>query len=136
MLRRAHALTQARLLTRALPLVLGVLALAGGLAWLTDRADAADGRAELAKAVERGAKLYKQSWKTGAKSCAACHTRGPNKMAAKRAAAYPKYDKALRKVVTLQQKLNQMIKDKSKGKKLELGSDDLNALEAYINSLK
>lgn len=121
---------------RALTVVVGLLVLAGGLAWVIDSADAADAKAELQKAIDRGAELYKKPWKTGAKTCAACHTRGPNKMSGKRADAYPKYDKALRKVVSLQQKLNQMIKSKSKGKPLDLGSEDLTALEAYVNSLK
>lgn len=120
---------------RTLPLLVATLALVAGLCWATTGADA-DARSALAEAVKRGGELYKKPWKAGAKTCAACHTRGPNKMTAKRAQAYPKYDKVLKKVVTLQQKLNQMIESKSKGKALELGSDDLNALEAYLKSLK
>ena len=90
----------------------------------------------LEEAVKRGAALWKKSWRKGAKACFACHTRGPNKMTGRRMNTYPKYDKALGKVVSGQQKINNMIKTKSGGKVLELGSDDLNALEAYIKTLK
>ena len=121
---------------RALPLLFGALVLASGLVWVLDRADAADAREELKKAVEHGAKLYKKRWAEGAKTCVACHAAGRNKLTGKRAGGYPKYDKSMKKVVTLQQKLNQMISSKSKGKELELGSDDLNALEAFVKTLK
>ena len=66
----------------------------------------------------------------------ACHKRGKNKLTAARLNGYPKYDKFLKKVVTGQQKLNQMIRKSAKGEPLELGSADLNALEAYIKSRK
>jgi cytochrome c len=56
-------------------------------------------------------------------------------MKSPRLKAYPRFDKGLNKVVTGQQKINQMITEKSKGTALDLGSDDMNALEAYIASL-
>ncbi len=90
----------------------------------------------LAEAVKEGKKLYFKSWRKGGKSCRACHTRGPNKLTGERLKEYPKYDKIFRKVVSAQQKLNQMIKGKSGGEELELGSEELNALEAYISTLK
>jgi cytochrome c len=108
----------------------GALALTGGDA----RGDAASDA--LAAAVKRGEELWKQHWTQGQKSCADCHTTGPNAMKASRAKAFPKWDKALSKVVSLQQKLNQMIVDKSKGAALELGSADLNALEAFVATLR
>lgn len=89
-----------------------------------------------AEAVKRGLALYKQSWRTGGKACFACHVRGPNKLTGRRLKSYPKYDKAMRKVVTAQEKINQMIKSKSGGKPLDLGHADLTALEAYISTLK
>ena len=125
-------------MSRSSPPVLAALLVASlvGLAWMGGPAGAADAKGELKKAVERGAVLYKKRWAAGSKTCVACHAAGRNKLHAKRANEYPKYDKALRKVVTLQQKLNQMIVSKSKGKALTLGSVDLNALEAYIKTLK
>lgn len=100
----------------------------------------AEGDAKADKALEdaraRGKVLYKQSWKKGAKACFACHVRGPNKLTGRRLKTYPKYDKALRKVVTAQEKINNMIKTKSGGAGLDLGHADLTALEAYVSTLK
>ena len=90
----------------------------------------------LADSVARGKELYRQVWKKGAKGCFACHTRGPNKLAARRLRTYPKYDKAMKRVVSARQKINNMIKTKSGGEPLDLDSDDLTALEAYISTLK
>ncbi len=91
---------------------------------------------ELAAAVKRGGELWKKSWGRGAKACFACHTRGPNKMTGRRLNTYPKYDKFMKKVVSAQQKINQMIRTKSGGKMLDLGSDDMNALMAFMKTLK
>ncbi len=99
------------------------------------RGDAAADKA-LAAVVKKGAALWKKTWRRGAKACFSCHTRGPNKMTGRRMDAYPKYDKTLKQVVTVQQKLNQMIKSKSGGKPLDLGHADLTALEAYMKTLK
>jgi thiosulfate dehydrogenase len=99
------------------------------------RGDATADKA-LEEAVKQGATLWKKSWRSGAKGCFACHTRGPNKMTGRRVESYPKYDKALGKVVSAQQKINNMIKTKSGGKMLDLGSDDMNALLAYMKTLK
>ena len=88
----------------------------------------------LKAAIKKGEELWRKPLVAGAKSCAECHL-GPNAMKSARLKAYPRFDKGLGKVVTGQQKLNQMITDKSKGTALELGSEDLNALEAYIASL-
>lgn len=107
-------------------------------AWLQApdaRGDATADKA-LREAVKKGSTLWKKSWRPGAKGCFACHTRGPNKMTARRANSYPKYDKALGKVVSVQQKINNMIKTKSGGKTLALDSDDMNALLAYVKTLK
>ena len=100
------------------------------------KARAAKAREALAASVARGKVLWRQSWRPGAKGCFACHTRGPNKMTSQRQAAYPKFDLAMGKVVSVRQKINQMIRTKSGGKLLELTSDDLTALEAYIKTLK
>jgi len=111
------------------------LATAAGLAARDARGDAEADKA-LAEAVKRGKALFEKSWSSGSKGCFACHTRGPNKMTATRAESYPKFDKGLGKVVTVQQKINDMIKTKSMGEQLTLGSDDMNALEAYLETLK
>lgn len=118
-----------------LALVIGSLGLA-----LSSR-DRATGEAEapndpLAAAVERGRALFQQSWGPGTKSCAVCHAGGKNKLTGARLKAYPKYDKALGKVATGQEKLNEMIQSKSKGTAFALGSAELTALEAFIATLR
>jgi len=142
---RTVFLSEKSLVRLSLPRVLcaSLLATVGLLALLLDapaahsegdaksKADAA-----LAAAVKQGLALYRKSWKKGAKGCFACHTRGPNKLTGRRLKSYPKYDKALKKVVTVQEKINAMIKKKSGGKQLDLGHADLTALEAYISTLK
>ncbi len=129
--------SSARMLTAAL------IALACTAAFLLDAPTAqsdekSDAKAKqaLAQAVAKGQALYRKAWKKGAKGCFACHTRGPNKLTYARLKTYPKYDKSLRKVVTVQEKINAMIKGKSGGKPLALGHADLTALEAYISTLK
>ncbi|MFM8980090.1 MAG: hypothetical protein ACKOSS_06475 [Planctomycetia bacterium] len=119
---------------RRIPLVLAVLALLVGGGWLLRPAVGGPAEDAQAAAVKAGEALWKKSW--GGKSCAECHTSGPNAMKAARLKAYPKFDRALAKVVSAQQKINQMIVEKSRGTALELGSDALNALEAYISTLR
>lgn len=97
--------------------------------------DATSDRAEAA-AVQKGKTLFQKVWKRGGKSCATCHASGRNKLTAVRLKSYPKYDKAWKRVITGQQKINHMIKSKSGGAPLVLGSSDLNALEAYISRLR
>lgn len=114
------------------------LALFAGLGCLLARSASGDATADraLEAAIERGRVLYEQSWQPGAKSCRACHARGPNQLTSERIASYPKYDKTLKRVVSAQQKLAQMIKAKGQGEPPELGSEDLTALEAYVSSLR
>ncbi len=113
-----------------------VPALLAGTFWAPLAEGDAKADKALEEAVKKGQDLYKKSWRPGAKACFACHVRGPNKLTGRRLKTYPKYDKALRKVVTAQEKINQMIKSKSGGKELPLGHEDLTALEAYISTLK
>ncbi len=115
------------------------IAIPAALAFFLDAPEARGaGEAEkkLEEARKKGQALYRKSWKKGAKACFACHTRGANKLTGRRLKAYPKYDKALKRVVTAQEKINQMIKSKSGGKELALGHEDLTALEAYISTLR
>ena len=71
-----------------------------------------------------------------AATCATCHAEGSNRLTNDRLRTYPKYEKAWQKVISGQQKLNQMIRDRSGGEMLVLGSPDLNALEAYVATLR
>ena len=102
------------------------------------RSEPPDPRARAAwdKAVKRGRQLYSQSWGPGTKTCAECHGPGPNRMRSGRAKSYPKFDKAAGKVISAQQKINQMIKVHTLAKPLPLGSDDLNAIEAYLGTIR
>ncbi|MDJ0974729.1 MAG: hypothetical protein QNJ98_09750 [Planctomycetota bacterium] len=93
-----------------------------------------DAKSELADVVKKGKALWTKQWKKGAKTCATCHDRGPNKLTAKRLNAWPKYDRFLKKVATGQEKIAQMIKKMSMGPEVQLGADDLTALEAYIKT--
>lgn len=93
-------------------------------------------RKALEAAIERGRALYTEPWVEGGKACAECHTQGPNRMRAARLKAYPKYDFTLKRILSGQQKLNDMIVRQAKGEALALGSDDLNALEAYVSTLR
>ena len=117
-----------------------LLSLAAGFAvagaFLLAPAAHGDAASELAAAVKKGEEIWKKPFVAGQKACAACHTGGANAMKGTRLKTYPKFDNTWRKVISVQQKLNQMIKDKAGGTPLELGSDDLNALEAFISTLK
>ena len=116
------------------------LVLVGGAvaAWFGGRPAQGDATSDqaLAAAVQRGQQLFTAAWKAGAKTCADCHASGPNRMTSVRIKSYPKYDKTWAKVLCAQQKINQMISTKAQGSILVLGSDDLNALEAYISTLR
>ena len=124
-----------------LPLLLATLLLAPALLARADgEAEAPDdpmvARKALMAAIARGKALWTGSWGEGTKTCAECHTEGPNRMRAGRIRSYPKYDYALGKVITFQQKLAQMVTEQSKGKALPLGHDDLTAIEAYLHTLR
>jgi cytochrome c len=116
---------------RTLPL----LALAAALVAATTAFGDAKGDKALAQAVAKGKELWSKPFGDG-KACVTCHANGPNKMTAMRLHSYPKYNKALDKVVSAQQMMNTMIVGQGKGTALELGSEDLNSLEAYIATLK
>ena len=126
---------------RRFALLLSVLALAASpvaLPLRPARGDAGQDEARKAQmaALARGRALWNQAWSEGGKTCASCHGPGPNQMRGMRLKRYPTYDRIARRVITGQQKLNQMITSQGRGAALELGSDDLNALEAYVSSLR
>lgn len=113
----------------------GALALSLGLGWTLAFAAPKEGDDVVERMLTRGRELWSTPFGEGAKACSACHTSGANKLTAARLEAYPKYDRPMRAFVTGQQKINQMIRTKGGGAELPLGSDDLNALEAYIKTL-
>ena len=88
---------------------------------------------ELEKAVAKGKELWK-SKQFGKKSCTECHDNPdkPKLEMGTREFAYPAYSRRAKTVVTLQQKINEMIKFQCRGKVLEADSTDLAALAAYV----
>ena len=91
----------------------------------------------LDKSVTRGKELF-HSKTLGKKSCSECHENPdkPQFNLVTRQFGYPAYSVKKRSVVSLGQKINEMLSAKSRGKEMELGSADLVALEAYVTSLK
>lgn len=91
----------------------------------------------LDKSVARGKELFR-SKDLGKKTCAECHENPdkPQFNLVTREWAYPAYSLKKRGVISLGQKINEMLKGKSRGPEMALGSDDLVALEAYVMSLK
>lgn len=89
----------------------------------------------LKKAVENGRKLFgDKTLGTKGKACAKCHEdpERPKLSLAARANTYPKWDRREGKVITLGQKINQMIVRMLKGKAEVLGSERLVAIEAHL----
>ncbi|MCG3135775.1 MAG: hypothetical protein HMLKMBBP_03531 [Planctomycetes bacterium] len=92
---------------------------------------------ELAKAVKRGAEIWssKDMFK---KSCASCHedANKPNLNMKTRAWSYPAYSRRAKGIVTLHQKIQEMVEFSSRGKRLDDNGRDIAALAAYVTSLK
>ena len=91
----------------------------------------------LEKAVEQGKELF-NSKKLGRKSCASCHEDPdkPNVSLTARSWSYPAYSRRARGVVTLSQKINEMIKFQARGPKdVALDDERIIALAAYVESL-
>lgn len=91
----------------------------------------------LDKSVARGKELW-TSKSLGKKTCAECHE-NPEKPLLNlttRQFAYPAYSAKKKSVVTMGQKINEMLTGRSRGKEMDLTSADLIALEAYVVSLK
>ena len=91
----------------------------------------------LDKAVARGKALF-ASKELGRKTCASCHENPdkPNLNLVTRPFRYPAYSTKAKAVVSMGQKINEMITSKSGGKGIDLGGTDIAALEAYVVSLK
>ncbi len=92
---------------------------------------------ELTKAIARGKELW-ASKELGRKTCKQCHEDPdkPEDVLSDKKWSYPAYSRRARRVVTLQQKINEMIKYKARGKELDAGGADVAAIAAYVESLR
>jgi cytochrome c len=91
----------------------------------------------LTKAIARGKELWNDP-KMGKKTCAKCHDdpEKPKINLTTRPWSYPAYSRRKRNVVTLQQKIQEMIQFNTRGQPLDDKGADIAALEAYVVSLK
>lgn len=94
-------------------------------------------KAAMEKAVARGKELW-NSTEGVKKSCAKCHDdpEKPKLDLSKREYSYPAYSRRKKAVVTLQQKINEMIKFNGRGEPIDANGTDIAALEAYVVSLR
>jgi cytochrome c len=94
----------------------------------------------LAKAVARGKEIWLDAGKEKRfkKACTSCHDNPdkPTMNLATRPFAYPAYSRRRRGVVTMHQKLQEMIAHNSKGAPFDDKGPDIAALEAYVMSLR
>jgi thiosulfate dehydrogenase len=87
-------------------------------------------RDETAKAIQRGAELWgDRNLGTNGMACNMCH---PDATVT-HPETYPKYKQQFGRVVSLQEMINWSIQGPLQGRPRELGSEELVALEAYIN---
>jgi thiosulfate dehydrogenase len=85
---------------------------------------------ETDKAIQRGAELWHdRNLGTNGMACNMCH---PDATVT-HPETYPKYKQQFKRVVTVQQFINWCIQVPLQGKPRELGSEELVALEAYMN---
>ena len=105
-----------------------VAALAVGIWWTTRDGPHAEPREPLPSVAEF----------VTSETCKQCHEDAdkPEDILADRKWTYPAYSRRARRVVTLQQKINEMIKYKARGKELDTGGADIAALAAYVSSLR
>jgi cytochrome c553 len=102
-------------------------------ALLNDPRVAAD-RAQWDETVARGKALFADpSLGVGAKSCAGCHTPESLRNVAD---SYPKSDARSGRLISLQERIGQMIVGQMGGKQLPLGDIRTVSLEAYLKSLR
>jgi len=140
---RLHA--AALVLTGAAALAAGLLpggalrALAGDEDALTPE-DLKTARAAEDAALRLGQKVFNdQSLGTKDNCCATCHSnpKRPDLSLRGVGSKFPRWDRNAGKVVTLQQKFQQMQERNERAKKaIPLGDDRWNALEVYLRSLK
>lgn len=91
----------------------------------------------MTKAVERGKELFHTAT-LGKKSCSTCHENEekPALNLATRDFHYPAYSRKKKVIVTMTQKVNEMIQNNARGATLDGDSTELAALEAYIASIR
>lgn len=92
----------------------------------------------MAKAVARGKEIWNNKEGTMKKSCASCHedANKPNLDLKTRAYSYPAYHKRKKAIITMQQKLQDMVVQQCRGPALDDKGTDIAALEAYVASLR
>jgi cytochrome c len=103
-----------------------------------DAAAAKVAKDALDKAVEQGNKLF-HSKELGKKSCASCHENPekPNLALTTRSFAYPAYSRKKKSIVSMGQKINEMLTARSgAAKEMDLAGADIVAIEAYVMSLR
>ncbi len=129
--------TLAGLVPAALLLTLAVAGTSPVTAQDTDDEKAKVAADALEKAVARGKELF-GSKSLGRKTCKSCHEDPdkPQDDLSQVAWSYPAYSRRKRGVVTLQQKINEMIQYKARGKAQDGDSEDLAALAAYVTSIR
>jgi cytochrome c len=94
-----------------------------------------EGETAIKAAISKGKALFHdKKLGAGETTCSSCHL--PEAPLTGVADTYPKYSKGLKKVIILEEQINACIVGPLKGKPLRLGSEDANALAAYISSLK
>ena len=134
-------------LTFAIVTAVGIAVGAGSAALFAGDDDEPAGGADAAKvaqealdkAVLRGKEIWTDKGITkAAKSCTSCHDdpNKPDRQIKNRTFSYPGYSKRRKAIVTLQQKLQDMIANNAKGTALDDKGTDIAALEAYVLSLK
>lgn len=85
-------------------------------------------REETDKAIQHGEMLWKdRQLGTNGQNCNMCHPSG----SATHPETFPKYKQQFRRVVTVQEFINWCIVAAMRGNSLEIGSQELTALEAY-----
>ncbi len=102
---------------------------------------------ELDKAIEHGKQLFLQNTFGGkGRVCQSCHLAGgtkpgqlPNGQAipslSNAAAIFPRYNKRIGKVVTLEDQVRNCVMNALEGTPPEYGGEDMNALVSYLTSL-
>ncbi len=116
------------------------LAVLPGTASAGDDDDVAPEVAEkaLKESIAKGKELF-ESNSLGRKSCKECHEDPdkPKDDLRQRSFSYPSYSRRAKRVVTLSQKINEMIQYRSRGTKtLDAAGEDIANLAAYVESIK
>lgn len=106
-----------------------------------DEADDAAARKVAQEALDKAVARGKEIWNSKdlfKKSCASCHENPdkPKLNLTTREWSYPAYSRRKRGVVTLQQKIQEMIQFNSRGQPMDDKGADIAALAAYSMSLK